>query len=221
MSKKAKGIVAVAASVVVIVTAVILITQFASGSNVYEVGKTVRFGEWKWQVLDIQDGKALLITKPIVEKRIYNEWTEVTWETCTLRAYLNSEFLEKLSAEEQARICDTENVNLHNQWSGTSGGSSTTDKVFLLSIEEVVKYFGDSGQLKNKNPDSQYQIDDQYNGERVARFKSSRFWWWLRSPGFTEYYAAFVHPGGEVSLNGNFADYDGIGIRPALWLKID
>ena len=221
MSKKAKGIIGVTAAVLAIVAAVILIVQFTSGANVYEVGETVRFGKWDWRVLDVQDSKALLIAKNIIEQQPYNdEFATVTWEDCTLRKHLNSEFLKKFSEEEQARICETENINLDNQWNGTKGGNNTKDKVFLLSIEEVVKYFGDSGQLEKKNPNSVHWIDDQYDSERAAKFNTGSFWWWLRSPGTNPACPAFVSPDGYIDLTGSSIDFRG-GLRPALWLKID
>ena len=68
-------------------------------------------------------------------------------------------------------------ANPNNPWYGTSGGNATTDKVFLLSLDEVVKYFGDSGDLLNKRRkdykgnavsagDSLY---DEYNDSRIVK----------------------------------------------------
>jgi len=187
----------------------------------YTIGETVRFSLWDWRVLDVQDDKALLITEDIIEQRPYNDkLTGIAWEDCTLRAYLNGEFLEKFSAQERARICETENANEDNQWFGTNGGGNTTDKVFLLSVEDVVKYFGDSGQLKNKNPKSEFWIDDQYNDERAAKFNNDSLWWWLRSPGPDQYNAADIRLNGNVSFRGYNVHRDEGGVRPALWLKL-
>jgi hypothetical protein len=46
--------------------------------------------------------------------------------------------------------------------------NDTDDYIFLLSLEEVVKYFGDSGQLLNGNPNYEHGISDEYNGARIA-----------------------------------------------------
>ena len=197
----------------------------------YEKGDTVQFGPYTWRVLDVQDGRALLITKDIVEERPYNdELTNVTWETCTLRKWLNGEFYTRFSTEEKARIAETVNVNLDNQWFGTQGGNSTTDKIFLLSLGEVVKYFGDSGDLQaNKrwswDSSRTYYEDadgsilyDQYNADRKAKGGG---WWWLRSPGLSSRYAVAVESGGRIYIGGKSVDKDSIfGVRPALWLRL-
>jgi RNA polymerase subunit RPABC4/transcription elongation factor Spt4 len=118
--------------------------------------RSVQFGGYQWRVLDIQSNRTLLLTDDIIEKRPYNmKWKGVTWEDCTLRHYLNNEFYNRFSGQEQAMILETKNTNANNPWYGTNGGGDTTDKIFMLSIEEVVRYFGDSGQLKNNNFDQQ------------------------------------------------------------------
>ena len=185
------------------------------------VGDTYHFGPYDWRVLKVEDDRALLITEDIVEKRAYNEGGVTIWAECSLRKYLNNseEFLKKFDPEDQHKILETENINPDNHWYGTTGGNRTIDKVFLLSIEEVVKYFGDSGQLKNKKPDSKYRINDQYNGRRVAQFNNNGYWWWLRSPGYYRNHAAGVHGDGYVNLYGSSIGIGG-GVRPALWLHL-
>ena len=200
-------------------------------SNASKVGDIVRFGEYNWRVLAVENGKALLIAEEVIEMLPYNdEHTGVTWETCSLRTYLNGEFFENFNAQERAIICETENVNFDNQWFGTDGGNATEDKIFLLSLEEVVKYFGDSGQLKNKPAEDARFINDQYNDERVVIIKNepgmsipspTEYNWWLRSPGRKQEDAAYVWPDGKVLVYGRTASIVvGIGVRPALWLKL-
>lgn len=181
----------------------------------------VRFGRYNWRVLDVQNGKALLLAEEILEKRRYHrEWTEVTWKDCELRKYLNEEFLGTFSSQEKSRIVQTENTNADNPWYGTPGGSSTVDRVFLLSIEEVVKYFGDSGQLQKRSKGGAWWIDDQYNSARKANHDGRKWWWWLRSPGIDDSNAVFVSIGGYLGLLGNTVGNGG-GVRPALWLNLE
>ena len=84
------------------------------------------------------------MSEKIIENRGYhNIQVSISWEKCTLRHYLNGAFYNyKFSKEEKLRIVETMIPNNNNPWLGTSGGNATNDKVFLLSIEEVVKYFG-------------------------------------------------------------------------------
>jgi len=215
-------------------------------SNIPEVGCIITFGGYKWRVLDVQGDKALIITEDIVESRHYNDVpANITWETCTLREYLNTEFLDKLDS---SRITEATNVNPDNKWFGTSGGNDTVDKVFLLSIGEVVKYFGDSGALEltprpllqrilirlGLKGGSIYEdtsmIDDQFGLAREAtnhdpgvENEHERHVWYMRSIGCEEGFVTYVSKGGVIWASGIRAGagcFAPGGVRPALWLKL-
>jgi hypothetical protein len=162
---------------------------------------------------------ALLLSEEIIEQREYH-YSVVgnTWEESDLREYLNGSFLQSCKQEEQDAIVEVSNINGDNQWYGTEGGNATQDKIFLLSIEEVVAYFGDSGQLEN-GPDGSIRFTDQYNGARQAKYGNDWSWWWLRSPGSINYSAASVKGDGDLSLGGYSVHYDSGGVRPALWIN--
>ena len=132
-------------------------------------GDDYEFGGYTWQVLDVQDNRALLITRDIVTMRCYNEIDEnCAWESSSIRKWLNSSFYSYFSNSEQARIIETQIRNSDNPWYGAYGGADTWDSIFLLSIEEAALYFGDSGALYNRRGDS-WLIDDRYNTERRAK----------------------------------------------------
>ncbi|MDR0197434.1 MAG: fibronectin type III domain-containing protein, partial [Oscillospiraceae bacterium] len=194
-----------------------------SGTATVKKGSTIKFGDYDWRVLDVdvKNGRALIITDISIEYRAYNEEnTDVTWETCDLRAYLNGEFYNSFGAADKARIAKTKVKNKDNQWFGTPGGKDTEDYVFLLSIEEVVKYFGDSGQLKNGNPNTGYHIDDKYNEARVAYSLYGRVSdWWLRSPGEDSSHAAAVGVSGLALVSGFYVYYN-VSVRPAMWITL-
>ena len=195
-------------------------------------GGKIRFGKYDWYVLDKQDGKTLILTEKVIEKRAYHSGEcEITWETCDMRKYLNGEFYNSFSEADRARILEIVNENHDNPWYGTNGGNPTTDKIFLLSIKEVFKYFGDSGQFENRPrmyPNCDWckdeflpWTDDQYNLNRRAVDDSGMVVHWrLRSPGANERLVAnvmgncgdeFEHGaicvsggGGELSPDGHF-----------------
>ena len=195
------------------------------------VGSIYQFGGFDWRVLDVQNNKALLITEKIIEQRAYHvEFTDITWENCTLREYLNGEFYNSLGAEKSA-IAETRNENPDNPWYGTAGGRATTDKVFLLSLDELVKYFGDSGALRNKeryewknskyvlSPNG-YYLHDQYDEARKAHAPAGwTSWWWLRSPGGLSVDAVHVSHDGDILVGGDAVAGWVVGVRPALWLN--
>ena len=96
-----------------------------------------------WYVLDKADGEAMLLAVYLLDCQRYHEVTEdITWENCTLRSWLNSEFYNTaFSEEEQETIVNTNVVNADNLYYGTEGGNDTVDKVWLLSFGEIERYF--------------------------------------------------------------------------------
>lgn len=186
---------------------------------------TITFGKYNWRVLDIKIDTALIITEDIVELRWYhNKFVEITWADCELRNYLNNEFYNKFNEDEKRKILAVKNKNFDSPWFPTKGGKDTIDKIFLLSLEEVCMYFGDSG-TKLQNKDTQkWQIDDENNFNRQAKYKNEFHWWRLRSPGYYGRTSASVNKKGCVYVRGNGVHgrpKDGGGLRPALWLKLE
>jgi hypothetical protein len=194
-----------------------------------KIGDIIPFGEYDWRVLDVREERALIITEDIVEQRKYHEeYVDVTWETCDLRKYLNGEFLSKLDS---SRILTTPVKNDGNLWYGTKGGRDTQDKIFLLSLEEVDYYFGNSGDyssMRRKKYDNGkyiadsngYYLSNNHDSSRVAKYGDEVCWWWLRSPGYFSYDAVDVSEVGGVGVDGSCVDdYNG-GVRPALWINL-
>ena len=60
----------------------------------------------EWIVLDIQDERALLLSKNILDTQQYNtEQVPTTWETSSIRSWLNHTFLNQaFTSEEQEKI---------------------------------------------------------------------------------------------------------------------
>jgi len=197
------------------------------------VGDTIQLGGFNWLVLDIQDSNALVISEQVLLQRQWHyEQRALLWEDSDMRQYLNGEFFDNtFTEEEKAFIVETRVVNNINPWYGTAGaGNDTMDRVFLLSVEEVVQYFGDSGMLAEFSgrpttalPDF---LTDEYNHARIARPIESGVvpWWWLRTPGrfvspWLDASAAVVSGAGDVVPYGIYLVTEG-GVRPVLWIRI-
>lgn len=208
----------------------------------FTVGNYVTFGEYpqtaagedmtpiEWLILARYGNKALLISRYGLDAQPYNtDFTNVTWETCTLRTWLNGTFYNKaFSSAEQSAILTT-NVNnskyqCYSGWS-TNGGNNTQDKVFLLSYAEANKYFGvtydNSSNTKSRVAPTAYAIAQ---GGRKSPSKktadgTAAGWWLLRSPGSYQRYAAYVSSDG--SLSDHNVDYGSASVRPALWVNVE
>lgn len=177
-----------------------------------------------WQILKVwEDGRILVISNEILDCKYFDEdhtENQMTWEKSSIRRWLNETFLkDAFSPKEQEAILLCKNVNHDNDEYHTPGGADTEDKVFLLSVEEVSKYFflddyfSSSGTTATK-----YAIAQ---GVKTSRGNTGD--WWLRTPGFgTEGYtssAACVDTMGRIRLQGSsmmHADY--VGVRPAMIL---
>ena len=208
----------------------------------FTVGNYVTFGTYpqtkagkdatpiEWLVLARDGDKALLISRYGLDAQPYNkDHTSVTWETCTLRTWLNGTFYNKaFSSAEQAAILTTNVDNSKNQcysgWS-TSSGNNTQDKVFLLSYAEANKYFGvtydNSSNTKSRVAPTAYAIAQGTWTSSSNKTTDSTYagWWWLRSPGTYQDYAAIVYFVG--SLDFNYVDSDSGSVRPALWVNLE
>ena len=200
-----------------------------------KIGDILTFGNHEWRALDVQDGKALIITEEVIEKRPYhNTLMPVTWAECDMRQYLNGEFYDTFTDDEKLRIITVSNENPNNVWYDTDGGVDTEDKVFCLSFEDVVlRYFGDSSDNlynRRKNQNYWFQRKDPNNPKRIAKYKGVDVQWHTRTPGRYQDRVANVGYEGSAHITGNpvksyilngkkAADADHMGIRPALWLR--
>ena len=177
----------------------------------------------EWLVLEKTDKTVLLISKYALDNKKYNEsYVDVTWETCTLRRWLNGTFLNNaFSADEQAKIA-TVNISAdENPQFFTNPGNATTDKVFLLSITEVKKYFK-TDKSRQCAPTAYAKAQGAYtSNDYKTTSGGAACWWWLRSPGLSQNYAATVYTDGSVFDWGEGVR-DGNGcVRPALRINLD
>ena len=192
-------------------------------------GDTVLFGEYEqdnntsngkedveWLVLEVKDGKALVVSKYALDCKQYNTSnTDVTWETCTLRKWLNNDFINAAFSSYEKAMIPTVTVSADKN--STNPGNATQDQVFLLSITEANKYFGSDSARQCKPTDYAFA-----NGAYVNSVNGN-CGWWLRSPGVTQYSAhsaAYVHNSGGVYESGSDVDIGTSAVRPAMWISI-
>lgn len=199
------------------------------------IGDTVIFGTYEqdnngsngqepieWIVLSKKGMSLFLISKLALDCRQYNESDiEVTWETCTLRKWLNNDFINAaFSADEKTMIPAVTVSADENPKYSTNPGNATQDQVFLLSIKEANKYFS-TDEVRQCTPtdyaiaQGAYTTSDNYYTGGSGKVTC---WWWLRSPGFCQNVAAAVFYGGQS--DGFTGVTDDIAVRPALWIDL-
>ena len=171
----------------------------------------------EWLVLEVRDGKALVISIYALDCQQYNTSdTDVTWETCTLRKWLNNNFINSAFTADEKAMIPTVTVSADkNPDYSTDPGKATQDQVFSLSITEANKYFNTDSARQCKP--TAYAVA---GGAYVSSFDDN-CWWWLRSPGDGQTHAASVLYGGGVLVNGYRVDRVGSAVRPALWIDLN
>ncbi|MBQ2738579.1 MAG: hypothetical protein IJF38_07800 [Clostridia bacterium] len=178
----------------------------------------VTYGEYtvepiEWQVLDIKDGKALLLSRYALDGGIPYEKVrrDTSWGECNIRAWLNEAFYKVAFDEVDRRkiACVTIPADARNSLSFAS-----RDRIFLLSIGEVGSYLSVE--------DSACHPTD-YANDRTALLTSTdgRCAWWLRSAGVDASWAALVDEDGVINDEGFMANRSFFGIRPAMWIYED
>jgi len=181
-----------------------------------------------WQVLDVvddEDGRrALLLSDQVVASGPYHSTcTQITWDQCDLRSWLNHEFCALLGAPLVSRVLWSQVDNDPNPIWGTGGGTDTTDQVFLLSLEEVARYLEAEDDVDWEKCQTQSRPKSLQTGQRgKAEYDDGgSAWWWLRSSGGSPGYAAFVRADGNLD-DGAGRDVSSVlgGIRPAFWMDL-
>ena len=220
-------------------------------------GDTITFGHYEqdndtsngpeaitWKVLDVQDGKALVISEKILA-RVRHRYVEdghgaVTWETSRVRQWLSEDFFDAAFSDEEKTAVYLTNVKSepNPDYTDTDPGKDTQDYVFVLGLEQYDAYFADDGDLFDAiapytevarvgNPyakDELVRTAKYYPMNNAVRGNAdgSAGWWWLRTVG--QDYAADgnfmmrVDAAGKADGVGSDAD---CGVRPAMWVDID
>ena len=169
----------------------------------------------EWIVLDVKDDKALVISRYGLEnKRYHDSLADITWESCDLRAWLNSTFLnEAFSVTEQSILEEVSVTAEDNPVFGTEAGEDTKDRLFIMSANEAEQLLPESDRAceATSYAGSLGAYVDSNNGKSV---------WWLRSPGRYSTSAARVGFDGSVNYGGYSVDIDYTCVRPAAWINL-
>ena len=197
-----------------------------------EVGDLVYFGSYEqdndssngneyieWVVLDKKDNKILVISKYALEHQPYHHsYSNVTWESCSLRKWLNETFFESAFSEEDRDLIATSTVlpDKNPRYSNNIG-NETQDKLFLFGIAEVEKYFPSDDERKCDMTEYAKARGGATNGPGYGCS------WWLRTHGWDQDWAAGITNEGVINTKGVDVDNYGHGyvVRPAMWINLD
>ena len=193
----------------------------------HKAGSIVSFGRYtinnerskdpiEWLVLDAQGSKSLLVTRYSIDMKLYHHDEAGNWINCDIRAWLNKEFFNlAFTSAEQSMI------QLSSLEYITGRKATCQDRVFLLSEPEVEKYFPTPALRKCPVTPYVYSQFGKYEIPIYQKYGNSASWWERSNDCIEENsdgYADYVYD------DGSFANdvMDCImGIRPAMWVRID
>ena len=178
------------------------------------VGDTFTFGTYEqdndssngpepveWRVLAIEDGRMLVIAVAGLDHRPFNDNVDKgnDWETSDLKRWLENDF-------PAAAFTDKER--------------SSIAEVTCLSVEEVRLYFPiEADRICMPTAFAKVQgVFDARDEDYYPQFYGC--YWWLRSSGYGQDYAAYVYSSGYIDETGSLVDGAIHAVRPALWLSL-
>lgn len=195
-----------------------------------KVGDIVQFGRYEqdndlengpepieWRVLEIKDQAALLLSRSILDLKSYHyRDTETSWMNCTLRKWLNEDFVEAAFVPAEAeRIIEFEYYEGGpNKYNRKSKVVFSLNKVFALTMEEVQAYIPEK-------QDRIAPVSDYVRGLPGYNAQSGN--WWLRNydyawiGGEKKSRVITIDPRGEII--GVFIT-NPAGVRPAIQIRL-
>ena len=201
-----------------------------SSTNV-NVGDYITFGHYEqdnntsngkeaieWLVLDVQDDKALVISKYGLDDHRFDTRNYHGWDKSEIRKWLNSTFLNAAFTPEEQEAIVTTKISTPD-YHGYSGGSDTQDKIWLLSRDEATTYFKND-EARKAVPTKYAVAQGVYQSSRNTLNGEGCCLWWLRSPGDFRHSASYVTPDGGI-LGYDGVSYSSVVDRPAFWLDLN
>ena len=180
----------------------------------------VRFPiEWLVVENDLENKKALLVSKYALDWEgfancpLIGSGYETSWDASYSRIWLNGDFYNDSFSDWQKELivpCYIE---------ATGGNKERTfDKIFLLSVEEVEKYFPEKSSAVALEPMVESVTADGTEKQPIE-IDCYPIPWWTRTAGETPDRVICVGKyGGLFDIDSNA---DEMGVRPAMWIKYD
>ena len=206
-----------------------------------------RFDPIRWRIIGLDGGSACLMADRLLDCQPFNaKEGPVSWESSTLRSWLNSypaeeneagiDYREKgflntaFTAAQREAVLKTAVDNQPNGMYGTDCGNHTKDYVFLLSNDEV---FSSSAAVRNGFYAGSGH-DDPAKRFRSTLYAKCRGSWWssvngymgnsfwfMRTNGYTRESVTYICDFGYIYQRGTISTCEDAGVLPALWIDLD
>ena len=185
------------------------------------IGDIVRFGSYVqdtthnkipiyWRTLDVKNGKALVISKHVLDCMPYShyQYEEINWKGSEPKIWLNSTFINTaFNAQERSVISSKINSTGFN-FSRLLHSEYSYEKIFLLDRVQAENYF-----CSNKD---RVSTPTSYAHSQGMAVNDNCYW--LRTSDSLDPFVYIVNNIGEIERCYN-PSFEYGGIRPAMWLK--
>ena len=224
--------------------------KFSNNANV-EIGTVYYFKvkPIKWRILNITNGKALILCESIVANMRYNYYYSGSqngiyshnYVESEIRAWLNQEFYNKAFSnlqKEIIQITEVDNSTYSTGYTGSSGAQyecgNTNDMIFLPSYREIINAgYGFNSNFDNNDGSRIRKVSDYSIATGVSMNTSTDYYrnaayWWLRSPYYSWANSCYVrcidYRGKGLNCeninNSNRVDNTSVGVVPALVIDL-
>lgn len=216
------------------------------------IGDLVEYGEYEqnnnldekepivWEVVAVEDGKALLMSKYVLDCKPYyivqseNEAiydARITWNDSYLKKWLNEDFYSTAFSDDEYII--------------DASSDGTVGRVFTLSLKEIKEYlipksiyadtsdqyiyssdklfaeatpFAEAQGAINRTPDQVYPYMEEWGLTEDSKYCVM---WWYREDGITEYLYVPLVQNWSVCDNGcgSYSIDTMAGVRPFIWVE--
>lgn len=200
----------------------------------------------KWRVISVEDEGYFLLSDKVLDSQRYNEERcGVTWETSTIRSFLNGygsdknneginysskfNFYDSAFDDEEKQLIKAINItNNNNRDFGTDAGQNTVDRVFYLSEDDLTnKKYGFTND-KSIEDEGRRCFSSSYTKAMGAYYEPDHIdyyidpigvtGWGARTPGEDNNHFVYVWYRGDLDNEGVLVD-GGSFVRPAIFIS--
>lgn len=178
----------------------------------------------KWRVINTTEDGYLLLADRALDAIPYNdEYVDSSWDTSTLRSWINGYFYDIAFNEEDHKDMQTIQVTpSKNPDYGIITGVDVEDYVCILSAEEISEGAnGFDGDRKTELESRLCDVTDYSQAVGVGLGLNNMCKWWVRTCGVDMKSASYVNYNGIIACDGYFVIGTNIGVRPAIFLSKD
>lgn len=170
----------------------------------------------EWIVLEVQPGKAWLMTKYCIDQAIfYPQRVSMYWGASDLRKWLNGDFISETFTPAEQDVILTTVVKNDNPHGVKGAGADTEDRVYLLSKSEVLHFMPEC-------PDRVAYPTEYAKTKGITLSKETGSCrWWTRTPGARVMDMCGMRLDGRISAYGmQDVDWPTNTIRPVMWVRV-